>query len=72
MERLIMKAKQVLSLVVLAGMMLSGCGVSFSGFRAKAQRDDIKTPDVNELKKTKQRQQQRRGVMINQQRQRKK
>ena len=35
-----MKAKQVLSLVVLGGLMLSGCGISFSGFRAKAQRDE--------------------------------
>lgn len=35
-----MKAKQVLSLVVLGGFMLSGCGVSFSGFKAKALRDE--------------------------------
>ncbi|NQV31047.1 MAG: DUF4097 family beta strand repeat protein [Phycisphaeraceae bacterium] len=35
-----MKAKQVVSLVVLGGMLLSGCGVSFSGFKAKAQRDE--------------------------------
>jgi hypothetical protein len=40
MERLIMKTRQVHILVVMGGLLLSGCGISFSGFRAKAQRDD--------------------------------
>jgi hypothetical protein len=35
-----MKTRQVLILVVVGGLFLSGCGISFSGFRAKAQRDD--------------------------------
>jgi len=34
-----MKTKCVASLILLAGLMLAGCGISFSGFRAKAQRD---------------------------------
>ena len=36
-----MKTKCVLSLIVLTGLMLGGCGISFSGFRAKAERDDV-------------------------------
>jgi hypothetical protein len=40
MEKSIMKTKQALILLALGGLMVSGCGISFSGFRAKAQRDE--------------------------------
>jgi len=36
-----MKTKCLLSLVICAALMLAGCGISFSGFRAKAERDDV-------------------------------
>jgi len=35
-----MKTKRMLAMIVLAAVMLSGCGISFSGFRAKAERHE--------------------------------
>lgn len=35
-----MKTRSTLAVVVLWAVMLSGCGISFSGFRAKAERDE--------------------------------
>ncbi|MCF7974349.1 MAG: DUF4097 domain-containing protein [Phycisphaerae bacterium] len=36
-----MKTKWVLGLVVIAGLMQAGCSINFSGFRAKADRDQV-------------------------------